>query len=141
MKKPSRQELGKWGEQVAGEFLRNKGYLIIEFNARTSYGEIDIVALQPIASPPQPADKKPIRQQVVFVEVKTLTRHVFGPPEVAVDVRKKQHIFSSSLDYLQSHPDLDFDWRVDVIAVQRRGDDQPPEITHFENAFAGYEPQ
>ena len=138
--KANRQELGKWGEQAASEYLMEHGYQIIERNARTPYGEIDIVALQRTK---KPFNLSQARSQdslvVVFVEVKTRTTDLFGPPEVSIDARKREHILSSSQAYLQAHPELDGDWRVDVIAIQCKAEDSPFEITHFENAFSGYD--
>ena len=32
------------------------------------------------------------------------------------------------------HPELDGDWRIDVIAIQRLDPSEDPEIEHFENA-------
>ncbi|MCK7480896.1 MAG: YraN family protein [Candidatus Moduliflexus flocculans] len=40
------QRVGKWGEETAVEYLKHKGYEIVEQNVRTPYGEIDIVARQ-----------------------------------------------------------------------------------------------
>ena len=140
--KPNRQELGRWGEEAAGEYLKEHGYQILECNARTQYGEIDIVALERIEKPQNLAQSggegTPV---VVFVEVKTRTTDLFGPPEVSIDARKREHIISSSQAYLQSHPELDGDWRVDVIAIQCKVGDIPPDIIHFENAFSGFDPE
>jgi putative endonuclease len=138
----NRQILGKWGERAAGDYLTEHGYQIIDRNARTPYGEIDIVALQKTEKPRnayQPVgEENPV---VVFVEVKTRTTDLFGPPEVSIDARKRDHLLSSSQAYLQSHPELDGDWRVDVIAIQCKAGDSPFEITHFENAFSGFDPE
>ena len=41
------QEIGRWGETVAAQYLRMRGYEIVERNARTPAGEIDIVARKP----------------------------------------------------------------------------------------------
>ena len=136
----TRQVLGKWGEHMAGEYLMNKGYQVIEYNARTPYGEIDIVALQTFEKGLNPENNAADNFEiVVFVEVKTRTTEMFGPPEVSINARKREHILASSQDYLQSHPELAGDWRVDVIAIQRKSAGSPPQITHFENAFAGFE--
>jgi Holliday junction resolvase-like predicted endonuclease len=40
--------------------------------------------------------------------------------------------------YLQNHPELVEDWRLDVIAIQRFKDGRPPEIIHFENVITEY---
>ncbi len=140
--KNNRQDLGRWGERTASEYLMEQGYQIIERNARTQYGEIDIVAVQRTENPMNfnQSGGKDI-SIVVFVEVKTRTTDLFGPPEVSINTRKREHIISSSQAYLQSHPELDGDWRVDVIAIQCKAENSPFEITHFENAFSGFDPE
>lgn len=127
----SRQLLGKWGEAIAADYLVEKGYTIIARNERTPYGEIDLIAQH--TSQPEPGLYEP-ELVTVFVEVKTRTTKTFGYPEEAVTSRKQINLLSAAQHYLQEHPNLDIDWRVDVIAVERIKD-QPPVIHHFENAL------
>jgi putative endonuclease len=127
----SHQILGQWGEALAADYLIEKGYTIIARNERTPYGEIDLIAQQ--TSQPEPGSYEP-QLVTVFVEVKTRTSIAFGYPEEAVTPRKQLNLLSAAQHYLQEHPDLDIDWRVDVIAVERI-EDQPPVIHHFENAL------
>ncbi len=116
-----RQALGKWGEQAAAHFLQDKGYQILESNVRTPYGEIDLVASQ--------AD------QTVFVEVKTRSTELFGPPEIAITARKRDHLLASAQFYVQQHPET-HTWRVDVVAIRCYVDPGSDiEITHFENVL------
>jgi putative endonuclease len=117
----SRRELGLWGENLAADYLSQLGYYIIDRNVYTQYGEIDLVV--------QHGDC------IVFVEVKTRSSTAFGLPEEAVTVQKQIHLIDSAQAYLQLHPELSGDWRIDVIAIQRYQHDQEPEIIHFENAF------
>ena len=127
----SRQTLGRWGEAIAADYLIEHGYTILARNERTPYGEIDLIAQQTS----QPKSGSCESQLVtVFVEVKTRTSMEFGYPEEAVTPRKQVNLLSAAQHYLQEHPDLDIDWRVDVIAVERL-EDQPPVIHHFENAL------
>ena len=39
-----RKELGDFGEALAGQILEQKGYVILDRNFRTRYGEVDLVA-------------------------------------------------------------------------------------------------
>jgi putative endonuclease len=119
----SRQKLGRWGEQQAGQYLTERGYAIIASNVRTPYGELDLIARQPDGV-------------IVFVEVKTSQSSTFGHPEVSVTARKSAHIQASAQAYLQSQPDLPGDYRVDVIAIQVDPSGRNPEIVHFENAIS-----
>jgi putative endonuclease len=116
--------LGRWGEALAAEYLESKGYLIIARNLRTPYGEIDLIAIHE-----QPS-------VLLFIEVKTRRSKQFGPPEEAVNLRKLKHLRSSVEYYLQGHPEIAGDPRLDVIAIQRYQDDQPPAIVHFENVLS-----
>lgn len=119
--KTFRQALGRWGENLAADYLMQKNYEIVERNVHTAYGEIDLVARQGCI--------------MVFVEVKTRTSNRFGYPEDAVTPSKQAHLISAAQSYLMDHAELDSDWRVDVIAVQRLRSGQPPKIDHFENAI------
>jgi putative endonuclease len=128
--KPSRQALGKWGEEKAAAYLKQKGYEILDRNSRTPYGEIDLVAQQSII---EPTGDQVV--SLVFVEVKTRSNLRFGYPEESVTPKKRAHLLASAQAYLQARPDLTLDWRVDVIAIQRLDGSEDPLITHFENAL------
>ena len=118
--KGQRQSLGRWGEQLAAAFLQQRGYRLVAANARTPYGELDLVTCQD--------------EVTVFVEVKTRSSTRFGLPEEAVTAQKRAHLLAAAQAFLESHPDLPRDWRVDVLAILNGGRGRPPEIIHFENA-------
>ena len=40
----TKAKLGPWGEALAAEYLRRRGYHIVATNYRSRYGEIDIIA-------------------------------------------------------------------------------------------------
>jgi putative endonuclease len=127
--KSHRQTLGRWGERLVETYLQEQGYSILERNARTPYGEIDLVTCTPPGN---------FERLVVFVEVKTRRSPAFGKPEQSVNSRKQEHLRNAALHYLQQRPELGDSWRIDVIAVERQGE-RPPAITHFENAFGEQE--
>lgn len=122
-----KKAIGTWGESVAENFLLRKGYQILERNYRTPYGEIDLIASHRSELQASP--------QVVFVEVKTRTSHEFGMPEEAIDSRKREHLAFASQYYMQSHPELGEDWRVDVISIQKEKSTDHFEIIHFEDVI------
>jgi putative endonuclease len=126
----TRQILGRWGEKLAGEFLIEHGYTITATNVRTPYGEIDLIVRQPGQAEAGLANA----EVTVFVEVKTRTSNAFGYPEEAVTSRKQAHLLGAAQHYLQEHPELGGDWRIDVIAIERSREGKPPVIHHFENA-------
>jgi putative endonuclease len=116
------QELGDWGEAYAAKYLEGKGYQILARNVRTPYGEIDIIAKE--------------LDQIIFVEVKTRTSRKFGYPEDAITESKITHLIESAEFYLQEHPEINVDWRIDVIAIQVDPQRNSPAIAHFEDALA-----
>jgi putative endonuclease len=111
------QNVGRWGEQAAADFLTAKGYTISARNVRTPYGEIDLIAQKDGFT--------------VFAEVKARTSSSLGPPEIAVTPRKQQHMLSCAGHYAQQN-EIDH-WRIDVIAVEEVNG--RAEIVHFENAI------
>jgi putative endonuclease len=127
----SKQALGRWGEARAAEYLIARGYAILERNARTPYGEIDLVARLDGSRSSDPRKPAPT---TVFVEVKTRSSKTFGFPEESVTPRKQAHLLAAAQSYIQEHPQLEGDWRIDVIAIQRYPSKTQPTITHFENA-------
>ena len=114
----SNQRVGKWGEDTVAAYLVGRGYEIVARNARTPYGEIDIITKQ--------------GDITIFVEVKTLrlSRNFF--PEQNVTTRKRAHMLACAEHYAMENA-IDH-WQIDVIAVEgRRG--LEPKVTHFENAI------
>jgi putative endonuclease len=116
-----KQRVGRWGEDCAAKYLESKDYLVLARNVRTPYGEIDLVAQA--------------RDLTVFVEVKTRTSLSFGQPEEAVTQKKREHMQAAAEAYIQAHPEITGDWRIDVISIYRQPS-APPEIVHFENAIS-----
>lgn len=121
-KKNTRIQTGKWGEEIALEFLRNQGYDLVERNYRSPDGEIDLIVR-----------KGP---DLVFVEVKTRRSLDYGCPEDAVDNEKIDHIEAAAGWYLQQHPESEESWHLDVISVVGSPGETPPEISWFENVTA-----
>jgi len=129
------QKIAAWGESLAASFLHDKGYQVVARNARTPYGEIDLVAQLSGFGESDPQVQLASTPLTVFVEVKTRRTLKFGYPEMSITARKRAHLLDAAQAYLQLHPELAGDWRVDVIAILLKGPDESPEILHFENAF------
>jgi putative endonuclease len=112
------QRIGKWGEDAVAAYLVSRGYEILFRNARTPYGEIDIVTRQ--------------GDITIFIEVKTLrsSRNFF--PEQNVTARKQVHMLACAEHYAMENA-IDH-WQIDVIAVEGKVGAEP-KITHFENAI------
>jgi len=112
------QRIGKWGEDTAAEYLAEHGYEIVKRNARTPYGEIDIVARQ--------------GDVTIFVEVKTRTSNKMGLPEESITPRKREHMLAAADHYAAEH-EIDH-WQIDVISIEGKPG-TIPKITYFESAI------
>ncbi len=113
--------LGRMGEAIAARYLEKQGYIILERNYRTPYGEIDIISLH--------------RNCIVFVEVKARASSSLGPPEISITPRKAEHMRNAADYYIQQHLELNQDWRIDVVALQMQSGISLPQIEHFENVI------
>lgn len=115
-----RHEFGRDSETNAEQFLRRKGYAILERNLRTTIGELDLVA-----------DDHGV---LVFVEVKARTTGAFGGALLAVDRRKQAKLIRLAGQYLARRHLSDRVCRFDVVLVQ--GDAESSfRIEHIEHAF------
>ncbi len=113
------QEIGKRGEALAVNFLREQGYDILEQNWRHRKAEIDIIAMDD--------------DILVFVEVKTRSYTYFGPPESFVDKRKIKLMTNASHVYMDK---IDHQWEVrfDVISILLKEGDSF-DLRHIKEAF------
>ena len=116
-----RQNLGRLGERLAAAKLEERGYRILEYNFRSRYGEIDLVAED--------------GQDLVFVEVKTRRGTARGRPEEAVNDRKARKLQEVAFSYLDLHELVDCSWRIDVVAVQFSSTGKLEEIRIYQHAI------
>lgn len=96
-------EIGKRGEDAAVDFLKRKGYRIIERNYKNKLGEIDIIAKD--------------NNTLCFIEVKTRTSLDFGYPQEAITAAKQKKINKVALSYLKQYNLLSISARFDIISV------------------------
>ena len=123
-----KEKLGKIGEEIAVDFLRKKGYQILDRNYKFKIpgdlqkGEIDIVA------------KK--KDTICFVEVKTLKNpkiEIF--PEEKINLSKKKKLIATAESWLiKNKIPLDSKWQIDVISIVIK--EGKTKISHFENAIS-----
>jgi len=115
----AKQVLGKEGERIAEQYLKKKGYKLVERNYRCAAGEVDLIVLD--------------RRVIVFVEVKTRTGHGFGTPLEAVQPRKQRKMMLAAQFFLSQKKLHQRDARFDVVGISWPG--REPVIEHVENAF------
>jgi len=95
-------ELGKWGEDLAADYLQRKGYTIIERDWKSGRRDLDIVAKN--------------GNVIVFVEVKTRRNSLYGQPEEAVDYRKLQSLQQAINHYIKFRH-IRQEVRFDIISI------------------------
>jgi len=117
----NKYQVGMRGQQMAEFFLQRKGYRILAQNYRTTYGEIDLIALHDA--------------YIVFIEVKYRRGLAHGHPSESVTSTKKQRIIKTALHYISEHELSNQDFRFDVVEVLSHGTEA--EINHIKNAFDG----
>ncbi|HOP74637.1 MAG TPA: YraN family protein [Bacillota bacterium] len=117
----SKKVIGDWGEKVAARYLEEKGYQIVTFNYRCSYGEVDLVC----------------RDQEIwcFVEVKTWrSQSPFGSGYFAVSRKKQKRMTKTALDYLSRNRLGEPPVRFDIVSIEYTST-QDYRITLLKNAF------
>lgn len=111
--------IAKLGEDLACDYLRSKGYKIIERNFRQKYQEVDIVAIK--------------NSILVFVEVKTRRSNSFGSPFDAIAHWKLNHLVRLAQFYKKLHPNLPEDIRIDAVGIILTQENKLESIEHLEN--------
>jgi len=110
-------DLGKWGEGVAREYLLTRGYVIDGINIRIGNVEIDFIARKD--------------NRICFVEVKTRTTD-YVDPSASVD-RKKQQRMIRAADLYMSTLRMDAEPQFDLIFII--GDPDGYTLEHIPDAF------
>lgn len=110
-------ETGRWGEDIAAEYLAANGYAIADRNWRCGHYEIDIVAYK--------------GSRIIFVEVKTRSDNDEDPLE-AVDKDKTSRLIRAAVVYINTY-EIDHDIQFDLIAINGTSSDYA--IEHIPDAF------
>ncbi len=117
-----RRDTGIRGEKLARDFLKKRGYRILETNYRCPEGEIDIIAKH--------------KDFLVFIEVRAKTSLKFGSPEESITPTKKERLRATAFHYQQTHNDLPLSWRIDVVAIELDQKGKLSRIELIENAVS-----
>jgi putative endonuclease len=116
---PGNLEFGKAAEDAAAEFLKAKGYKILQRNYKNKFGEIDIIAQQ--------------KDVICFVEVKARHSLALGVPQEAVTAGKQRQISRVAVNYLKFNHLLERPARFDVLALLYTNNQ--PQISLITDAF------
>lgn len=109
---------GKIGEDMAKNYLMNKGYKYIESNYSVDFGEIDLIMS--------------FNGWLVFVEVKYKTDDVMGKPEDMINKRKLSQVKRVAEIYLvnnRKYLRIYTKYRIDIICILKN------DIKHYENIY------
>lgn len=117
-----RKLLGRWGEALVADYLRERGWRIAAAGWHCRFGEIDLIAEN---------DK-----YIIFTEVKLRKNADFAPARAFVDGRKQEKLRISAGLYLSEHP-TELQPRFDVAEVYAPEGTATarPRIHYIENAF------
>jgi putative endonuclease len=121
-----RQRIGRAAEDLVAARLAASGWEVVERNARTRHGELDIVARD--------------GRTLVFVEVKAgRAGSPYGPerPVLAVNRRKQQRIRRLATSWMAAHRDLPryAEIRFDAIGVTFDDSENVLDVEHLRGAF------
>ncbi|HET7573546.1 MAG TPA: YraN family protein [Solirubrobacterales bacterium] len=121
-----RLKIGRAAEDLVAGRLAAAGWEIVERNARTRFGELDIVALD--------------SGTLVFVEVKAgRAGSAFGPerPVLAVDRRKQLRVRRLATAWMGERRDAPFyaEIRFDAVGVTFDRAGRPVDVEHIRGAF------
>jgi putative endonuclease len=122
----ARQRTGRRAEELVARGLARAGWEIVERNARTRHGELDIVARE--------------GRTLVFVEVKAGRAGTsFGPerPILAVDARKQRRVRRLATAWMAERPDIPryAEIRFDAVGVTVDRRDRAIDFEHIRGAF------
>lgn len=122
MRGGERTLLGRWGEARAADWLRSRGYRIIDANWRCRFGEIDLISTH--------------GKYICFTEVKLRKNADFAQAREFVDRGKQEKVRTAASLYLSWNP-TSLQPRFDVAEVYapEGTDTKHPEIHYIENAF------
>lgn len=116
-----RAELGRTAEDLAAEYLQQRGLTVLLRNYRRRNGELDVVALD--------------GDVLVVVEVRTRSSETFGGAAASIDAWKRHKIIRATTQLLQQRRDLARRRvRFDVIVI-RGAADATPEVEWIRHAF------
>lgn len=100
----SQYQQGLRGEQIADEYLKSQGFVVVEQRFRSRHGEIDLIA------------KK--NRTLYFVEVKYRPQSRLGSGLAGITPGKRQHLMDAARAYIAKKPQQ---WKLAYLEVTRAG--------------------
>lgn len=111
-------DFGKKAEQLAADYLSEKGYQILERNYRSGKAEIDIIAF--------------FENQIIIVEVKARAEKRINEPKESVNAAKRKLLIQAANDYIEQNERVE-EVRFDIVSIIKKGKNFS--IEHIPEAF------
>ncbi len=142
MSRANPKKLGNLGERIAVDYLKSKGYRILNKNCKietefsSSFGEIDIIAEFHKKIPFWKKDKAKEKKVIHFVEVKTISQNENFEPEDRVDFKKQRKLIKLAQIWLNKNKvPFNSKWQIDVIGIKINPATGKAKVRHFKNAI------
>jgi putative endonuclease len=100
-------DVGRRAEQLAVDYLRQKGFTIRHTNWRMGHKEVDIVAEK--------------ENRIHIVEVRSLNSSVFHQPYQTINRQKQRNLIDAAHFYIRRYK-LNMEVQLDVISIVFNGD-------------------
>ena len=113
----NKRELGSEGEQIASNFLKNKGFKIVGKNWTSRWCEIDLITVED--------------NVLVFIEVKYRKNLKYGSGIEAITAKKMKALVYSANKYISRNKLYRLKYRIDVVVIDVI--DEKKEIKYFRN--------
>ncbi|ADB52092.1 YraN family protein [Conexibacter woesei] len=122
MSSDPRHHLGRIGENLAVEHLERRGFVVLDRNYRTRWGELDVVACDD--------------ERIVFCEVKTRRLGSSAPLEGLREPQRRR-LRRMAVSWLQAKPRRTYvpELRFDAVGVTIDATGQLVALEHLEGAF------
>ena len=121
MELQNKRKKGKYAEDIAKNFLLNKGYDIISQNYFKRYGEIDIIARE--------------KEVIVFVEVKSLYSEGFIEINETISKLKRMRLINLANMWIwEYYKRNNIEFRIDFLGIVFEGS-KIKRILHLENSI------
>ncbi len=125
--KDKEKSIGEQGEQIAANYLKKKGFKIMETNFKNPFGrrlgEIDIIARK--------------SKELIFVEVKSRVMDNYNDilPEESITPSKLHKLNKIANFYIKTKHLLDTPYHFDAVSIWLNKDLKTAKIKHIENIF------
>ncbi|GAB6170038.1 YraN family protein [Clostridium carnis] len=118
------KDIGNYGEEIAYNYLKNKGYYTLAKNYRNKFGEIDLIC-----------KKDGI---IIFIEIKSRYSNLYGTPKESVTYSKQKQIINLCKFFINYKKLFQYNCRFDVVEIFFNNINNTYIINHLEDAFRDY---